>query len=147
MMIGWVQYMELPGASGGLYCMHVQSRHHTVRFNTHDNRLSITNDVSTKRRTWLCTLSDQQTHSYSMTICVRETSVYLFEAVANLLLFVSFLLFRQTLSSWAPFSSTRLTALLTLLNKPFTHLFIPFFCPRSLPAANCCWAPLTWQGR
>lgn len=67
-------------------------------------------------------------HSYSMTVWERDVSVFVWGcSVANLLLFVRFLLFRQTLSSWAPFSSTRLSAFLALLNKPFTHLFIPFF--------------------
>lgn len=89
-----------------------------------------------------------QTCTATVKPCVREGDIGAFVwgcSIANLLLFVSFLLFRQTLSSWAPFSSTRLRALLALLNKPFPHLFIPLLLPVVVVSSELLWAPLTWQ--
>lgn len=120
----------------------MQSWHHRVRLNTHTlSRLH--NNISTRANMWLHSHDHKQTHGYSMIVWVRKMSDGC--SLANLLLFVSLLLFSQTLSSWVPFSPTRLSALPALLNKPFTHLFIPFFRRRWLPATNRCCAPRTWQ--
>lgn len=85
------------------------------------------NDISTATRIRVHTHTRISKQFQTDHLCERDVSVFVWGcSLANLLLFVSVLLFKQPLSNWAPFSSTCLPALLALLNKPFTPLFIPF---------------------
>lgn len=104
--------------------------HHTTILNIHIVYTLYTelhNDISTVTRIWVHTHTQISKQFQTDHLCERDVSAFVWGcSLANLLLFVSFLLFKQPLSNWAPFSSTCLPALLALLNKPFTPLFIPF---------------------
>lgn len=108
----------------------VPSWHHTTILNIHIVYILYTelhNDISTVTRIWVHTHTQISKQFQTDHLCERDVSAFVWGcSLANLLLFVSFLLFKQPLSNWAPFSSTCLPALLALLNKPFTPLFIPF---------------------
>lgn len=100
-----------------------------------------------QRRTWLHTHSNKQTHSCSMTICVRETSVCLFEAVQSPIYFSLSAFYCSDRHSPAEPPSAPLVCPLSspfLTNLSLIYLFLSS-ARRSLPAANCCWAPLTCQ--
>lgn len=107
----------------------VPSWHHTTILNIHIVYILYTelhNDISTVTRIRVHTHTQISKQFQTDHLCERDVSAFVWGcSLANLLLFVSFLLFKQPLSNWAPFSSTCLPALLALL-KPFTPLFIPF---------------------
>lgn len=103
---------------------------HTITYTTHSHN-SIITKVTAHARMHTQTHTHMQTHSNSVTICVRETSVYLFEAVQSPIYFSLSAFYCSDRHSPAEPPSAPLCP---LSSASLTNLFLIylFFCIRGL---------------